>query len=184
MVVKEMLEEIAQEVGANIEPEKKMGRPKGETVGAPNVKTMTKKALISEVGTSRKKIKKLEAEKAELIKDESQDEIMGPGIPSAMYAVVPVMVYDAMAERFGPHWKLQEHEAVSIGAALEKVVDRYFGVISGGAPELAALVLAVSIATIPRAMQSVAVAKAKNVTDTGKKQEPKPKQEKGKKEKK
>jgi len=146
----EKLEKVAKEANLITEHKKSdKGRPAGVKGALPVIKTMTKSDLMREVGASRKKLRDLENKLVEFSKAGA------PGrpedqIPPEMWAVFPSLVYDYMATRFGPHWKLNEAEVLLYGQNLQKVADRYLGAVAGDNPELFSLALVAVSVTVPR----------------------------------
>ncbi len=148
MMGKEKLEKVAKEADLVTEHKKSdKGRPAGSKGALPVIKTMVKSDLMREVGASRKKIKELEGKVIELDKagEPEKDQI-----PPEMWGVFPALVYDHMATRFGPHWKLQEDEVLLYGQTLQKVADRYLGTVAGDNPELFSLAIVAVSVTVPR----------------------------------
>ena len=144
---KEKLEKVAKEADLVTEHKKAdKGRPLGSKGALPVIKTMVKSDLMREVGASRKKIKELEDNLVEISK---AGEPVKDQIPPEMWAVFPSLIYDYMATRFGPHWKLQEDEVLLYGQTLQKVADRYLGAVAGDNPELFSLALVAVSVTVP-----------------------------------
>lgn len=153
------LKKIAQEKGIETDkPEYSgKGRPPGAYGALPNIKTMGKKDLMTELGKSRKRIKELE----------EAGRAAGPGgaiagkpgedlaIPGELWAFIPTALYDYMASRFGSHWKLKEMEARAYGQAMEKVANRYLPAFAGDKPELFGLVMVMAGTSIPRIMVTI-----------------------------
>lgn len=150
---KDKLEKVANDANLVTEHKKKdKGRPAGSKGALPAIKTMTKADLMREVGSSRKKLKELESKLVLFTKAGGPAEDQ---IPPEMWAVFPCMVYDYMATRFGPHWKLNEEEMLSYGQNLQKVGDRYLGTVAGDNPELFSLALVAVSVTVPRVIVTV-----------------------------
>lgn len=151
------LKEVAENAGV-VEPESKgVGRPVGAVGNLPALKSMTKKALESELGKARKQMKVFESDLA-AVKQGAPGTVLTP----EMLGVVPLMAYDVLALRFGEHWRLKEPEAVAYGTALSGVLDRYLSVLSGDYPEIFGLVLVAASVTTPRIIETFKV-KAKDV---------------------
>jgi len=144
----EKLEKVAKDADLITEHKKSdKGRPAGAKGALPVIKTMTKSDLMREVGSSRKKLKDLENKLIEFSKAGAPAEDQ---IPPEMWAVFPCLIYDYMATRFGPHWKLNEEEMLLYGQNLQKVGDRYLGAVAGDNPELFSLALVAVSVTVPR----------------------------------
>lgn len=144
----EKLEKVAKDANLITEHKKSdKGRPAGAKGALPVIKTMTKSDLMREVGASRKKLKDLEKKLVEFSKAGAPVEDQ---IPPEMWAVFPCLIYDYMATRFGPHWKLNEEEMLLYGQNLQKVGDRYLGAVAGDNPELFSLALVAVSVTVPR----------------------------------
>ena len=148
MMGNEKLEKVAKDADLITEHKKSdKGRPSGSKGALPVIKTMTKSDLMREVGASRKKLRDLENKLVEFSKAGAPVEDQ---IPPEMWAVFPSLVYDYMATRFGPHWKLNEEELLLYGQNLQKVADRYLGAVAGDNPELFSLALVAVSVTVPR----------------------------------
>lgn len=156
MEEKKTLEDLGKQVG--IDPENQgRGRPVGSYGVLPNLKTMTRKDLITELGQKRKKVKDYE-EKIQGIKQEAPEASVE--IPPQFYGVIPALAYDYLAARYGDHWKLREQEVILYGQAIEKVVNRYLGSIAEQNQELFALAMVAVATTIPRVMKTVTMMNA------------------------
>ena len=145
---KDKLEKMAKDADLITEHKKSgKGRPAGSKGALPVIKTMTKADLMREEGASRKKLKEFEDKLVEFSKagEPAKDQI-----PPEMWAVFPALIYDYMATRFGPHWKLNEEEMLLYGQNLQKVADRYLGTVAGDNPELFGLAIVAVSVTVPR----------------------------------
>lgn len=151
------LKKMAEEKGLETEkPEYSgRGRPPGAFGGLPNLKTMGKRELMTELGKSRKKLKELEESLAARagFPGAKTDELLA--IPPELWAFLPTAIYDYMASRFGEHWKLKEPEARAFGQALEKVANRYLPALAGDMPELFGLFMVIAGTAIPRVVVTV-----------------------------
>lgn len=127
------------------------GRKPGSLGSLPNLKTMSKKDLISELGRRRK-------ENKDLLEINQKLSVSAPSaaikVPGEMLAAVPVLIFEFMASRFGDHWQLSEPEALAYGESLSDVIDRYLPEIAGNRPELTALGLLVVVTALPRGIKS------------------------------
>ena len=148
MADKTKLEKVAKDADLVTEHKQSgQGRPAGAKGAAPALKTMSKPDLMRELGASRKKIKEFEGKLADFTKGGTPKEDQ---IPPEMWAVFPALVYDYMATRFGPHWKLNEEEVLLYGQNIGKVADRYLGTVAGENPELFSLAIVAVSVTVPR----------------------------------
>lgn len=119
------------------------------------VRNMKTRELQQEVGRHRKEIGELEQKLEAYQSGESPE---GPWeIPAEMYAVIPVFVYDFLANRFGGHWKLNEDETIIYGQAIKRVIDRHMGEIAGDNPELFGLAVVIGSTAAPRIALSAAL---------------------------
>jgi len=168
MVERATMEALGKQVGADLTPngEKRAGRPLGAHGEFESPKTWNKKKCETEIYKHRRELRELREFKAKAM------EPAGPGaVPLAagevtvtpeMWGMLPAMVYDYMAERFGEYWKLQPSEIRAYGTAVEKVADKYMGSYVKENPELAALILVVTITTVPRSMKLLKDQRGKN----------------------
>ena len=150
------LREAGETIGAQPEGEEtRQGRPTGSRGSLPSLKTMIKRDLEREAGKSRKRIRELEQSLTDLQGAKAEREQVEAVMPPEMWAVFPVLTYDYLASRYGPHWRLKETEVKMYGEALEKVANRYLPDFAGNNPELTALALVAASTSMPRVLQTM-----------------------------
>lgn len=122
----EDLKDLGESIGVRTEPEgpPKTGRPVGSRGPLPNLKTMTKRELMSEVGKRRRETRQAEEETA------------ASGIPggapvetaldeSAVGGFIGWIINGYVAPRLGNHWKLDPKEIEQAGHECAPFVNKY-----------------------------------------------------------
>lgn len=71
-----------------------------------------------------------------------------------LFSLMWTSVYDGLSKKYGEHWRIKENEAVILGEASERVLNRYLPDILKTHQELALLVLALVNISLPRVVMS------------------------------
>jgi len=136
----EDLKDLGESIGVRPEPEgaPKTGRPVGSRGPLPNIKTMTKRELMSEVGKRRKDIKETGEEKTPTAPETTAlDE-------SAVGGFIGWIINGYVAPRLGNHWKLEPKEIEQAGHECAPFVNKYAPYVGKWQEEIRAMTWAVA----------------------------------------
>ena len=160
------LKYLGESIGVRPDPEgaPKTGRPVGSRGPLPNVKTMTKRELMSEVGKRRKELKQAEDEKAIAPEGGAPGAPGAPGLDeSAVGGFIGWIIYGYVAPRLGNHWKLEPKEIEQAGHECAPFVNKYAPYVGKWQEEVRAMTWAV--ATFAPRWEKTRELKAKAVHD-------------------
>ena len=140
----EDLKDLGESIGVRPEPEgaPKTGRPVGSRGPLPNIKTMTKRELMSEVGRRRKEVRQPDDEKT--LSPEGTAPAVTALDESAVGGFIGWIINGYVAPRLGNHWKLDPKEIEQAGHECAPFVNKYAPYVGKWQEEIRAMTWAVA----------------------------------------
>jgi len=140
----EDLKDLGESIGVKPEQEgpPKTGRPVGSRGPLPNLKTMTKREMMSELGKRRRDIRQAEEEKA--VAPEGGAPAVTGLDESAVGGFIGWIINSYVAPRLGRHWKLEPKEIEQAGHECAPFVNKYAPYVGKWQEEIRAVTWAVA----------------------------------------